>query len=99
MVESAVIKDNVILVRINKPYSAINGSVSSIRGVVRKLGVNLPCRVRLYEKQTGIKVDEILTDEFGNYVFTNLEKIKFFIIAHDPLSQYNAVIQDNVVPK
>jgi len=70
-----------------------------IIGKVSKLGVKIPCRVRLYEKNSGKKISEVLTDVDGNYTFNNLSKIIFFVIAHDPASQFNAVIQDNVVPK
>ena len=40
-----------------------------------------------------------LTDIHGNYEFDHLTKTRFFIVAHHPASQFNAVIQDNVVPK
>lgn len=70
-----------------------------IIGKVSKLGVKIPCRVRLYEKISGKKILEVLTNADGDYEFNNLSKIEFFVIAHDPNSQYNAVIQDNVVPK
>lgn len=71
----------------------------SISGIVNKKGVKIPCRVRLYEKLTGLKVDEKLTDSNGKYQFSGLDPVEFFLVAHDPSSQYNAVIQDNVVPK
>ena len=70
-----------------------------IKGQVKELGNNIPCRVRLFEKSTGRLIADIETDEDGNYVFTNLIKTKFFVVAHHPTSQFNAVIQDNVVPK
>lgn len=71
----------------------------SIKGNVTKEDVAIPCRVRLFEKLTGILLFDILTDENGFYSFNHLTKTKYFIVAHDPVSQYNAVIQDNVVPK
>lgn len=74
-------------------------SQHSIAGIVQKCGINLPCRVRLYEKKTGLKRDEIVTDNNGNYKFTDLQPIEFFLVAHDPKQQYNAIIQDNVIPK
>lgn len=70
-----------------------------IRGTVKKIGASIPCRVRLYEKLSGKMVDEVSTDQDGGYKFNHLVATKFFIVAHDPVSQYNAVIQDNVVPK
>lgn len=71
----------------------------SIRGKVKKTGVAIPCRVRLYEKSTGQKLAEVATDAEGNYEFSKIDSVKFFVVAHDPASQFNAVIQDNVVPK
>ncbi|MCK4100807.1 hypothetical protein [Acinetobacter radioresistens] len=56
-------------------------------------------RVRLFEKLSGKLVVETLTDSLGNYSFKNLSKTSFFLVTHDPASQFNAVIQDNVVPK
>lgn len=70
-----------------------------IIGKVSELGVKIPCRVRLYEKISGKKILEVLTNADGDYEFNNLSKIEFFVIAHDPASKFNAVIQDNVVPK
>ena len=71
----------------------------AIKGQVKELGNNIPCRVRLFERQTGRLINEVLTDNSGNYEFDHLAMGTFFIIAHHPASQYNAVIQDNVVPK
>lgn len=71
----------------------------SIRGQASQTGVPLPCRVRLFEKLSGQLIAEMLTDENGNYEFDHLTRVRFFIVAHHPASQFNAVIQDNVVPK
>lgn len=71
----------------------------SLRGAVTKQNVRIPCKVRLYDKQSGRFIKEVATDDQGNYEFTQISKMVFFIVAHDPASQFNAVIQDNVVPK
>lgn len=71
----------------------------SIKGGVTKQNVRIPCKVRLYDKQSGRLIKEVITDDQGNYEFTQISKMVFFIVAHDPASQFNAVIQDNVVPK
>ena len=71
----------------------------SIKGVVKEENTPIPCRVRLFEKLSGRLIADKLTDLNGNYEFDHLAKINFFIVAHHPGSQYNAVIQDNVVPK
>ncbi|MCL6243361.1 MULTISPECIES: hypothetical protein [Acinetobacter] len=71
----------------------------SIKGVVRKKNINIPCRIRLYERFSGRLIDEVLSTDDGQYEFSQLSNVKYFIVAHDPASQFNAVIQDNVVPK
>ena len=71
----------------------------SIKGRVKELGNNIPCRVRLHEKLSGRLIFEKLTDNVGNYSFNHLTANKFFVVAHHPLNTYNAVIADLVVPK
>ena len=71
----------------------------AIKGQVKELGNNIPCRVRLFERQTSRLINEVLTDNLGNYEFDHLEIGTFFIIAHHPENQYNAVIADLLVPK
>jgi hypothetical protein len=71
----------------------------SIKGTVKELNIPIPCRVRLFERVSGLLVADKETDNHGNYEFTCLNKLKYFIVAHHPLNQYNAVIADLVVPK
>lgn len=95
-------KINVISVLTLKYFNDVvfeRTSSLSIKGVVKKQGVNIPCRVRLYDRVSGQLVSDILSDSSGNYEFKNLTKIPFFLVAHDPLAQKNAVISDMVVPK
>ena len=73
--------------------------VGSINGRVTEKSIPIPCRVRLFEKLSGRLIADILTDTHGNYAFNHLSQTKFFLVAHHPKNQYNAVIQDNVVPK
>lgn len=90
-----------------KIYPAIcaNGVIISdnhgltIKGNVAELGKKIPCRIRLFEKITGHFIFETTTDKNGSYEFNHLTNNKFFIVAHHPANQFNAVIQDNVVPK
>lgn len=76
-----------------------SGAGLKISGTIKEMGGNIPCRVRLFEKLSGALVADIETDKAGNYKFSQLMKTRFFIVAHHPASQFNAVIQDNVVPK
>lgn len=71
----------------------------SIKGSVKEQNIPLPCRLRLFDRISGRLISEVMTDQSGNYVFNHLTANKFFIVAHHPENQYNAVIQDNVVPK
>jgi len=71
----------------------------AIKGQVKELNIPFPCRLRLFERASGRLISEVMTDQSGNYVFNHLTTNKFFIVAHHPASQFNAVIQDNVVPK
>lgn len=71
----------------------------SIKGTVKELNIPIPCRLRLFERISGRLINEVLTDNSGNYEFNHLTANKFFIVAHHPLNQYNAVIADMVVPK
>ena len=71
----------------------------SIKGQVKEGGISIPCRVRLFEKLSGRLVFDVETDENGFYVFNYLNKTRFFLVAHHPTSQYNAVIQDNIIPE
>lgn len=71
----------------------------SIKGSVQEQAARLPARVRIFEKSSGRLVADIITDKNGNYEHKGLPPIRFFLVAHHPASQFNAVIQDNVVPK
>lgn len=71
----------------------------SIKGQVKQKNVPLECRVKLYEKSSGRLIEEKATDENGFYEFNHLTKTKFYVVAHHPAGEFNAVIQDNVVPK
>ena len=71
----------------------------AIKGQVKELGNNIPCRVRLFEKLSGRLIADVLTDNTGYYAFDHLTETKFFIVAHHPQNQYNAVIQDNIIPE
>ena len=72
----------------------------SIKGQVREKNAPIPCRVRLFERKSGLLMSEVATDNDGYYAFYNLnDEERFFVVAHHPRLQFNAVIQDNVVPK
>ena len=71
----------------------------AIKGQVKELNISFPCRLRLFERMSGRLISEVMTDQSGNYEFNHVTANKFFIVAHHPLNQYNAVIQDNIIPE
>lgn len=72
----------------------------SIKGQVREENTPIPCRVRLFERKSGLLMSEVATDKQGFYAFNNLnDEEQFFVVAHHPENLFNAVISDNLVPK
>ena len=75
--------------------------VAKIKGTVKKLGQQYQdATVVLYNKANLLPIAIRKPDQNGNYQFLGLNTdLKTFIVAFDKNQQYNAVIQDNVVPK
>lgn len=72
----------------------------SIKGRVTAAGVIYPCTVSVHERMSRRLIESKRTDMQGNYRFDNLTTdFQFFVMVTDPKCQFNAVIQDNVVPK
>lgn len=72
----------------------------SIKGKVTKIGIEYPCVVSLHDRSSRQLIEAKKTDLQGNYIFENLAfGFVFLLIATDPVKKFNAVIQDNVVPK
>ncbi len=89
---------------INGNFSANFGSkntVASIKGSVKKLGTKYSqALVVLYNKANLLPIAVRKPDASGNYQFLGLNTdLTCFIVALDKQQQYNAVIQDKVVPK
>lgn len=79
----------------------IDHTVTSIRGSTKKLGVQYKdATVVLYNKANLQPIAVRKPDQNGDYKFLGLNTdLKTYIVAFDKKQQYNAVIQDNVVPK
>ena len=75
--------------------------VAKIQGSVKKLGQQYQnATVVLYNKANLQPIAVRKPDQNGNYKFLGLNTdLKTFIVAFDKKQQFNAVIQDNVVPK
>ncbi|MCK4090250.1 carboxypeptidase regulatory-like domain-containing protein [Acinetobacter radioresistens] len=72
----------------------------TISGVIYKIGIPARANVHLHERISGLIVASTLSNTNGFYGFTNISgEHKFFVTSQDPDLKYNAVIQDNVVPK
>ena len=83
----------------NYDYLLTTDKGLSIKGQVKKKNVPFACRVKLHEKLSGRLIAEVATDPNGFYEFDHLTRTKFYVVAHHPTAEFNAVIQDNVVPK
>lgn len=75
--------------------------VAKIQGTVKKLGQQYQdATVVLYNKANMLPIAIRKPDQNGDYQFLGLNtNLKTFIVAFDQKQQFNAVIQDNVVPK
>ena len=75
--------------------------VGSVKGSVKKLGQNYQnASVVLYSKANLQPIAIRKPKENGDYSFMGLTTdMKTFVVAFDANKQFNAVIQNNVVPK
>ena len=72
----------------------------SIRGQVTNTGIAYPCVVSVHERASRRVIESKQTDAVGNYRFDKLSRsFHFFVMATDPASQSNAVIEDRIKPK
>lgn len=79
----------------------IGSTVTKVKGSVKKIGNQYKdAIVVLYNKANLQPIAVRKPDENGNYKFLGLNTdLKTFVVAFDANKQFNAVIQDNVVPK
>ena len=83
----------------NMNYMGAMNTLACIKGTTKKLGAISPSSVFLFNPLTQ-KILITTSDVDGSYKFLGLPKgQKFVVFARDDANQYNAVIQDNVVPK
>jgi hypothetical protein len=80
---------------------AVGPIIAEIHGSVKKLGMQYQdATVVLYNKANLRPIAVRQPDQNGDYQFLGLNTdLKTYIVAFDRRQQYNAVIQDNVVPK
>lgn len=80
------------------------GSLSTSRrsvvvGAVSQLGYPISREVRAYSRSNGILLASTKSGNNGKYKMYLPDDVAYTIVAIDKNKQYNAVIQDNVVPK
>lgn len=75
--------------------------IGSIKGSVKKLGQNYQnATVALYSKSNLQPIATRKPKENGDYSFMGLTTdMETFVVAFDANKQFNAVIQDQVIPK
>lgn len=95
-----------VLFKVRKSSSALQATstgpiVAKIIGSTKKLGQRYQdAMVVLYNKANLQPIAIRKPDMSGNYEFLGLNTdIKTFVVAFDQNQKYNAVIQNNVVPK
>lgn len=79
----------------------VKSTIAGIKGSVKKLGINYQqALIVLYNKTDLSPLAVRKPDQNGDYQFLGLNTdLKTFIAGFDDKQQFNAVIQDNVVPK
>lgn len=91
--------------RIPSPFSLFlpknnNQGFGKVSGSTKKLGGTYsPVTVCLFRRDTRQLLWETTSNEDGSYIFRNVAVgLGCFIVAFDPNNQYNALIQDNILP-
>lgn len=74
-------------------------SVFKIKGYLKKQGAPIAGIVQLLSVASGRVIRISKSNSDGSYEFKGLPKGRYIIFARDKNKQFNAVIQDNVVPK
>lgn len=70
-----------------------------IQGITTELGKPVSRQVRVYSRTTGLLIKAIQSDQSGYYKMYLPDMSPFTLVSIDRYRKFNAVIQDNVVPK
>lgn len=71
-----------------------------IAGSTKKLGQPVSdCDVRIFNRATGALLNTVRSDANGEYKAYVPYSLAYTVVAFDRNKKFNAVIQDNVVPK
>ena len=75
------------------------GGSGTIQGTVTIETIPGARQVRLFDKRTGLVIGETWSTVTGHYEFNNIDPTReYFVVAHDHLRVYNAVVQDMLTP-
>lgn len=75
------------------------GGAGTIQGTVTIENIPGARQVRLFDKRSGLVVAETWSSPTGHYEFNNVATDReYFVVAHDHLRVYNAVVQDMLTP-
>lgn len=76
-------------------FALEQGGKALIAGFTTKKGVPISCPVRVYHRNTGVLLSHTISNNNGRYVTVGSRQGSY-VIAVDPLEEYNIAVQDNV---
>ena len=82
-----------------KRYINSTANMRVVAGRTAELGVPVSRQVRAYSHETGILLAQTRSDAGGKYKLYLPYDSSYTLVAVDSRKTFNAVIQDNVVPK
>lgn len=83
----------------NASKNVLQGGSGRVAGVVTIENIPGARQVRLFNKRSGLLVSEVWSTPTGQYEFNNVDaQQEYFVVAHDHLRVYNAVVQDMLAP-
>lgn len=87
-----------MLIKVMRPRDSTLG-VSLVAGATFELGLPVSRKVRVYSHKTGILLAQTQSGTDGKYKLYLPFDSSYTVVAVDSRKIFNAVIQDNVVPK
>lgn len=82
-----------------KRYMGSTPNMRVIAGRTAELGVPVSRQVRAYSHETGVLLSQVRSGSDGKYKLYLPFDSSYTLVAVDSRKTFNAVIQDNVVPK
>ncbi|MEZ2773619.1 hypothetical protein ACBP83_07280 [Acinetobacter pseudolwoffii] len=81
------------------PAAPMADKITIVSGVTSELGVPKQKQIRVYSRSSGALITSLKSQHDGSYKAYLPCDVSYTIIAIDEKKKFNAVIQDNVVPK